>query len=72
MQPYKRKKKKNENNKIKRKYEISRVGRVENRLTDMENRLEVAKGEGERGGSGRDQEFEVSRCKLLLLDHYNG
>ena len=33
-----------------------------NKLTDMENRLEVAKGK-EKGW-----EFEVSRCKLLHLE----
>ena len=32
----------------------------------MENRLVVAKEEGE--GSGMDQEFGVSRCKLLQLE----
>ena len=36
---------------------------------DMENRLVVAKGEGEgRGGSGRDWEVGVNRCKLLPLE----
>ena len=35
------------------------------RLTDMENRLVVAKGEGE--GSGMDWEFGVRRYKLLHL-----
>ena len=34
------------------------------RVTDMENRLVVAKGEG--GGSGMDGEF--GRCKLLNLE----
>ena len=33
------------------------------RLTDIENRLVVAKGEGR--GSGMDWEFGVNRCKLL-------
>ena len=37
-----------------------------NRLTDVENTLVVAKGEG--GGSGMDWEFGVSRCKLLHLE----
>ena len=37
-----------------------------NRLTDIENRLVVAK--GEEGGSGMDWEFAVSRCKLLHLE----
>ena len=36
-----------------------------NRLTDIENRLVVAK--GERGGSGMDWEFGVSKGKLLHL-----
>ena len=38
-----------------------------NRLTDMENRLVAAKGEGE-GVSGMDWEFGDSRCKLLHLE----
>ena len=33
-----------------------------NKLTDIENRLAVAKGEG--GESGMDREFGVSRYKL--------
>ena len=37
-----------------------------NRLTDMENRLVVAKGEWR--GSGMDWEFGVNRCKLLHLE----
>ena len=37
-----------------------------NRLRDIENRTEVAK--GKRGGSGMDREFGVSRCKLLHLE----
>ena len=37
-----------------------------NRLTDMENKLVLAKGEG--GGSGMDWEFGDSRCKLLHLE----
>ena len=36
-----------------------------NRLTDIKNRVEVAKGEG--GGSGMVWEFVVGRCKLLDL-----
>ena len=39
---------------------------TEHRLTDMENRLVVAKAEGE--GSGVDWEFGVGRCKLLHLE----
>ena len=34
------------------------------RLIDIENRLVVTK--GERGGSGMDREFGVSRCKLTF------
>ena len=37
-----------------------------NRLTDIENRPVVAKGKGK--GSGMDEEFGVSRCKLLHLE----
>ena len=33
-----------------------------NRVTDIENGLVVAKGEG--AGSGTDWELEVNRCKL--------
>ena len=40
-----------------------------NRLTEIENRLVVAKGEG--GGGGMVWEFEVSRCKLLYIYMYN-
>ena len=36
------------------------------KLTDIENRPVVAKGEG--GGSGMDGEFGVGRCKLLHLE----
>ena len=36
-----------------------------NRLTDIENRLGVAK--GEQGGRGVDWEFGNSRCKLLSV-----
>ena len=37
-----------------------------NRLTDIENRLVVAK--GERRGNEMDREFGVGRCKLLHLE----
>ena len=37
-----------------------------NRLSDMEDRLVVAK--EERGGSGMDGEFGANRCKLLYLE----
>ena len=40
-----------------------------NRLTDIEKRLVVIKGEG--GGNGMDREFGVSRCKLLHLECIN-
>ena len=39
------------------------------RLTDIENRFVVAKGQGE--GSEMDREFGVSRCKLLHLEWIN-
>ena len=36
------------------------------KLMDLENRLVVAKGEGEGvGGSGRDWELGVNRCRML-------
>ena len=38
----------------------------QNQITDIENRLVVAKGEG--GGSGMDRQFGVGRCKLLRLE----
>ena len=38
---------------------------IQNRLTDTENRLGIAKEKRERGGM--DWEFGVSRCKLLYL-----
>ena len=38
---------------------------TEKKLTDLENRLVVAKREGE---SGMDQESGVNRCKLLPLE----
>ena len=38
---------------------------TEKKLMDLENRLEVAKGEG---GSGMDWESGVNRCKRLLLE----
>ena len=43
---------------------------AEKKITDLENRLVAALG-GE-GGSGRDGELGVIRCKLLLLEQiYN-
>ena len=42
---------------------------TEKKLMDLENRLVVAKGEGEGvGGSGMDWELGVNRCKLLPLE----
>ena len=38
-------------------------------LTDIENRLVVAKGKG--GGRERDGEFGISRCKLLYIEWIN-
>ena len=40
-----------------------------NRLTDIENKLVVAK--GVRGGRGLDWEFGISRCKLLYIGWIN-
>ena len=40
-----------------------------NRLTDIENRLVVAK--GELGGGGMDWEFGISRSKLLYIGWIN-
>ena len=37
-----------------------------NRLTDIENRLVVAKEDG--SGGGMDREFGISRCKLLYIE----
>ena len=39
---------------------------IRKRLTDLENRLVVAKGQGR--GSGIDRDLGVSRCKLLHLE----
>ena len=39
------------------------------RLTDMEDRLVVAKGEGY--GGGKDWEFGISRCKPLYTGWIN-
>ena len=38
----------------------------QSRLTDIENRLVVAKGEG--GGGRMEWEFGISRCKLLYTE----
>ena len=40
-----------------------------NRLTDIENRLVIAKGEGV--GEGMEWEVRVSRCKLLYMEWIN-
>ena len=40
-----------------------------NRLTDIVNRLVVAK--GERRWGGKDWEFGISRCKLLYIGWIN-
>ena len=40
-----------------------------NRLTDIQNRLVVAKGDGGRGG--KDWEFGISRGKLLYIQWIN-
>ena len=40
-----------------------------NRITNIENRLVVVKGEGVRGGM--EWEFGVSRCKLLYIEWIN-
>ena len=42
---------------------------IQNRLTDIENRLGIAKEKRERGGM--DWEFGVTRCKLLHLARIN-
>ena len=41
----------------------------QNRITDIENRLVVAKGEGV--GGGMEWETGVSRCKLLYREWIN-
>ena len=40
---------------------------IEKKLMDLEGSLAVAKA-GDRGGSGMDCKFGVSRCKLLHLE----
>ena len=42
---------------------------TERKLMDLQNRLVVAKGDGE--GSGMAREFGVNRCKLLHLGWIN-
>ena len=42
---------------------------LQNRITDVENRLVVAKGEGFEGGM--EWEAGVSRCKLLYIEGIN-
>ena len=41
---------------------------TEKNIMDLENRLVVAKGEREGGGSGMDWETGVNRCKLSNLE----
>ena len=41
------------------------------RLTDIENRLVFAKGQGVGVGAGIDDQFGVSRCKLLCIEWIN-
>ena len=41
----------------------------QNRLTDIKNRLVVAKGEGDK--RGMDWEFRISRCKLVYIGWIN-
>ena len=41
---------------------------TEKKIMDLENRLVVAGGGGERGGSGMDWESGVNKCKLLPLE----
>ena len=48
------------------KYDINELTQNRNRLTDIENRFVVAKGEG--GGSGMDGEFGVSRREVFYLE----
>ena len=40
-----------------------------NRLTDIENKLSVTK--GKKGGGGINQEFQMSRYKLLYIKKIN-
>ena len=42
------------------------LSKKQQQIRDIENRLVVAKGKS--GGSGKDREFGVSRCKLLHLE----
>ena len=39
------------------------ISMIKNRLTNVEKRLVVVKGEGD--GRGKDGEFGISRCKLV-------
>ena len=41
---------------------------TEKKITDLENRLVVAKGEGGEGRSGMDGVLGVNRCRLLPLE----
>ena len=42
---------------------------MKQKQTHIENRLVVAKGEGD--GGGKDWEFGISRCKLLYVEWIN-
>ena len=50
-------------------YKIIELIETESRITGMENRLVVAKGEG--FGGGMEWEFGISRCKLLYIEWIN-
>ena len=41
---------------------------TEKKITDLENRLVVARGEGKGEGSRKDWELGVNGCKLLLME----
>ena len=45
------------------------LSKKQHQIRDIENRLVVAKGKS--GGSGKDREFGVSRCKLLHFEWIN-
>ena len=51
------------------KYDTNEATYETNRLTDIENRPVVAK--GEEGGGGIEKEVWVSKCKLLYIEWIN-
>ena len=51
------------------KYDTNELIYETNRLTDIKNRLVVAKGEG--SGGEMDWEFGISRCKLVYIGWIN-